>query len=139
MVWNLMERKSKPHYYDRVGLFRMDVLYTGPIDIMSAGDAIVPDFLKSGGMNDRMFFGLFEYARVWATGRFGLVGTYLNYLHKRNEPIELHSESFMKFLMRGINVKEENICFKRVRATGEIMNTDCKGSGFFRPVIYKYK
>ncbi|GMH66992.1 hypothetical protein TrRE_jg8979 [Triparma retinervis] len=121
-AWKMMEESGKT--YSRVGLFRLDVLYTHEISIAATeGEAVVPDFLKSGGKNDRMFFGNIEHARVWATGRFDLVPHFLDSQSKGGY-IGLHSEKFMKFLLREIPVTEKPICFHRVRATGKIVK-DC--------------
>eukprot|EP00520_Triparma_pacifica_P001657 CAMPEP_0118636516 /NCGR_PEP_ID=MMETSP0785-20121206/2669_1 /TAXON_ID=91992 /ORGANISM="Bolidomonas pacifica, Strain CCMP 1866" /LENGTH=300 /DNA_ID=CAMNT_0006527657 /DNA_START=238 /DNA_END=1136 /DNA_ORIENTATION=+ len=121
-AWRMMEERGKE--YKRVGLFRLDALYTHEISIAAKeGGAVIPNFLKSGGMNDRMFFGDVEYARVWATGRFDDVPPFLA-SQSKDSYIGLHSEKFMKFLMRNIPVAEKSICFHRVRATGKILK-DC--------------
>ena len=52
--------------YERVAVFRSDVLYVVPIDI-AKGDAVIPAFGKM--TNDRMFYGLYEHAYVWANIR----------------------------------------------------------------------
>ena len=84
---------------------------------------LIADFLKSGGMNDRMFFGDKEYAKIWATHRFDLIPNVLE-SQRPDKYIGLHSETFMKFLMRNVPVVEKRICFHRVRGTGKIVK-DC--------------
>jgi hypothetical protein len=107
--------------YERVGLFRSDVLYFHPIDI-SEGDAVVPAFGKM--TNDRMFYGLYENAYVWANIRFPSVDCY-----KPQQPTHgLHSEHFMRrqVLPNIPNVTTRyDICFMRVRGTGKINLGDC--------------
>ena len=123
-VWKLMEASEVD--YHRVGLFRLDVLYVHEISITGREDvAVVPNFLKSGGMNDRMFYGRRDHAEVWATKRFDLAQSYIDRYQDRG----LHSEKFMEFLMRKIPVEEKPICFHRVRGTGKIKK-DCS-LGFF--------
>lgn len=133
-VWKMMEDSEIE--YHQVGLFRLDVLYVHDISISAGeGEAVVPDFLPSGGMNDRMFFGRRDYAEVWATKRFGLVQNYID----RYEDRGLHSEKFMEFLMQKIPVEEKPICFHRVRGTGKIKK-DCS-LGFFndlKTMIFGY-
>ena len=74
--------------YDNIGLFRLDVVYMTNIDI-NDGEAVIPHFLPSGGLNDRMFYGKSQYARIWST-RFPFVEEYTN------KTGHLHSESFLK-------------------------------------------
>ena len=105
--------------YARVGLFRIDVRYRSPIDLKD-GDAVVPNWGDYGGMNDRLFYGARQHAKVWATGRFGQVDSYLP-AHKNR----LHSETFMKWLMRDIQPAKTPICFHLVRATGKILTWEC--------------
>lgn len=114
-VWDLMEQDSA--HYDRVGLFRLDVEYTMPINI-SRGDAVVPMFsaAEQGRANDRMFYGLHRYAKVWATERFNNLdlwatnrGDSEEYVHRL---LSLHKVPY---------VKDACICFRRVRANG-VMN-----------------
>jgi len=116
-VWDSMTTK-----YERIGLFRLDVLYTEPIDI-SDGDAVIPDFLHFGGLNDRAFYGLYKWASQWATTRLKKLA-----IRSKEENIyDMHAETFMKYLMRDVPVELKPMCFKRVRATGEI-KPDCKPS-----------
>lgn len=114
-VWDSMTTK-----YKRIGLFRLDVLYTEPIDI-SDGDAVIPDFLHFGGLNDRAFYGVYKWASQWATNRLKK----LDIRSKEENIYDMHAETFMEYLMRDVPVELKPMCFKRVRATGEIKN-DCK-------------
>ena len=72
-VWKLMRIKETQnhHRYDRVGLFRPDVLYNHPINIMGADDengkyeqAVIPSMMYTCtlwcGYNDRMFYGKYS-------------------------------------------------------------------------------
>lgn len=119
-VWDLMTRSSSASRYERVGLFRSDVVYFTDVDI-DAHDAAIPDFEHWWGMNDRMFYGRRKYAKVWAKTRFSQVGDFLH-MHPSKG---LHSETFMAFLMRGIPVQRVTICFHRVRAMGHVEPDGC--------------
>ena len=122
--WFSIQRvwESMPSKYKRVGLFRLDVLYTEPIDIQN-GDAVIPDFHHWGGINDRAFYGLYKWAKQWATARFKKLA-----IRSKQENIyDMHAETFVKYLMRDVPIELKPMCFKRVRATGEIKN-DCKPS-----------
>ena len=122
--WNSIQRvwDSMPTKYERIGLFRLDVLYVTPIDI-SDGDAVIPDFLHFGGLNDRAFYGLYKWASQWATNRLKKLAI----RSKQDNFYDMHAETFMKYLMRDVPVELKPICFHRVRATGKIKN-DCKPS-----------
>jgi len=102
--------------YKRVGFFRLDTLFTTPIDV-NDGDAVIPNF-GMYPMNDRMFYGTREHAEVWATARFPSVASYLKH-HSY-----IRSENYIKWLMKAIPVTLKPICFHRVRAHGTIKN-DC--------------
>lgn len=126
--WNLMvdhEGKTKKKY-ERVGFFRPDVLYTNNIDIQH-GQAVTAKFNnRQGWTNDRLFFGLREYAQIWATKRFSFVETYMNTTFGKEHG--LHSEMFLnKFMIFwNIPLTLQNFCFYRVRATAQIILNDCK-------------
>uniref|UniRef100_A0A7S1FQT1 Uncharacterized protein n=1 Tax=Corethron hystrix TaxID=216773 RepID=A0A7S1FQT1_9STRA len=135
-VWGLMEdsvkkktKKGKP-YYSKVGLFRTDVLYSTPIDI-NDGDAVIPAFANGDGFrNDRMFYGLYGYAKVWATNRYPSVKKYMKTDWGKTHC--LHSERFMNKLIEDIPWETRPICFQRVRAGGVLnkmrnsAKTDCE-------------
>lgn len=137
-VWAKMEafEKGRGKMYDRVGLFRPDVLYQHPISIGDKGEmAVIPSMMYKpttwGGYNDRMFYGNREFAECWATGRFNAVNAYLKW-QKSNPDYAmksgLHSEDFMQWLLVSrcptpLTVKP--ICFKRIRSSGAIKNADC--------------
>lgn len=116
---------SNDIHYDRVGLFRSDVYYVTDIDIMSETEtdvAVIPSFGKMG--NDRMFYGTYENAYVWANIRFPSVDCYEPELPTQG----LHSEHFMeRLILPNIpNWTERNdVCFLRVRGEGEIQDGDC--------------
>uniref|UniRef100_A0A7S1BH99 Uncharacterized protein n=2 Tax=Corethron hystrix TaxID=216773 RepID=A0A7S1BH99_9STRA len=131
-AWDLMEEEGARKYgrrrgrpvYDRVGLFRSDVLYNGDIDIFD-GDAVIP--AHSNGeifANDRMFYGLYDYAKVWAKGRLGKVDEYMK--SEFGKMHCLHSERFMYHLVRELPIEYRDICFNRVRATGAVEKDDCE-------------
>ena len=115
-VWD-----SMPKRYNRVGLFRLDTLYTEPVNINS-GNAVIPDFHHWGGLNDRAFYGLYKWAKIWATDRLKK----LSIRAKENNIYDMHAETFVKYLMRDVPIELKPFCFKRVRATGKIKNDDCK-------------
>lgn len=121
-VWNMM-----PKEYKRVGLFRLDVQFTMPIDI-SEGEAIVPSENKNLGWNDRAFYGSYKWAKVWAT-------TPISHLWKLPEYIRMHHtwtykshEEFMVFVLNDVPVQEKCMCFNRVRmvAHGDPLMKDCE-------------
>jgi len=77
------------------------------------------------GLNDRMFFGETRHAATWALGRFPLVEEYILHLIRENKRDHgLHSEEFMKYLLRDMDVKEKDICFYRIRSHGQLVE-DC--------------
>jgi len=131
-VWNLMKdyrKRNNQGLYDKVGLFRLDVEYQNDI-YMRNGDAVIPNFAHHKGLNDRLFYGSFQYAEVWASKRFDYVKEFVesrySLLRDSNGP-SLHSETFLKALLKRYKVpyKLENICFYRVRGHGEIRKKDC--------------
>ena len=105
--------------YERVGFFRSDVRFVTSIDIFD-GDAVIPNF---GWVNDRMFYGTYENAYIWAKIRFPSVPCYV----PAKADVGMNSEFFMRDLvLKNIpNVTTRNICFYRVRATGYVQNGDC--------------
>jgi len=127
-VWDLMLQVDQN--YTQVGLFRSDVFYTNPIDIFD-GDAVIPQF-ASYPVNDRMFYGKFEYAEIWATHRFRNVPGYLGRAAtgqlKTYARDTLHSEFFMRdgiLHAMPVKVQRKDICFFRVRGTGDVLTNDC--------------
>ena len=122
-VWYLMARSGVR--YARVGLFRLDVQYVTDIDVHDGGDAVVPQFAslpQIDHINDRMVYGTFASAKIWATGRFSHAEKYV-----ASHP-HIHSETFLSDLLATNNVHpvlHPAICFCRVRATGKISVDDC--------------
>jgi len=99
-VWDQMiqHENAKHTIYQRVGLFRTDVLYQNNINI-SDGLAVTGNFDNFANYtNDRIFYGLRKYALLWATGRFSHVKPYLNTMFGKT--CLLHSESFIFHLMQ---------------------------------------
>jgi hypothetical protein len=82
--------------------------------------------------NDRMFYGNYQYAKIWATQRFDRVRKYIH-RNKTRSKMEMmrydkgiHSESFMDYLLRDIpRVHKNPICFWRLRTTGAVRYDDC--------------
>ena len=124
LQWNSIQRvfdwATSVQKYARVGLFRLDVVYKTALCLQDT--AVVPSFGNSGGVNDRLFMGPTEIARVWAT-RFPRVAEY----QQRNRNVQgVHSETFLKFLLERQPVRfDKSVCFWRIRATGKMMR-DCK-------------
>jgi len=123
--WHSIDRvwryANQEHDYKRYGLFRLDVRFAEPIDITN-GDAVIASFHPDRGLNDRGFYGLYKWAKMWATKRFEQVEAQARRNHN-----DLNAESFMKYLMRDVPVELKSMCFNRVRATGKI-KPDCKPS-----------
>jgi hypothetical protein len=121
-VWDMMQEAEQNLNieYERVGLFRTDVQYMTPIDIFD-GDAVIPKF--GFLVNDRMFYGKYEHAHVWAKIRYPSVGCYV----PRHRSINMHSEFFMNdLILKNLpNVTKKDICFYRARANGAIWDDDC--------------
>jgi len=146
-AWKLMENYARQtnQTYRRVGLFRLDVFYTHPIPIMSNDEehAVVPNFLwkevpqerllDNSFVNDRMFYGDYLNAQIWATRRFDLVQKYVD--QNRHSNVKgrygdgIHSESFIQYLLQNItSLQKKDICFWRLRTTGRITIDDCESS-----------
>jgi len=132
-VWKFMESTSKSfykplngtqqkYYYNKVGLFRIDQVYLNPINI-SNGIAVKGDFNldvkkldEKKNCNDRLFYGLYNYSKVWATGRFDFVPAYMKSKGGVNKG--LHSETFLYYLTTNKikpKVEAKHICAVRVR------------------------
>lgn len=139
-VWELMvaHEKRVRKRFDRVGYFRLDVIYTHPIPFSDGGEqeqAVIPSMMYEptvwGGLNDRMFYGRREFAEVWATHRFGTVQEYMKWQGESSiygDMRGLHSENYMRYLLTihgHLPLRIKNICFKRVRSTGVVLDNDC--------------
>mmetsp|Transcript_24966 Transcript_24966/g.53836 ORF Transcript_24966/g.53836 Transcript_24966/m.53836 type:complete len:683 (+) Transcript_24966:125-2173(+) len=140
-AWQTMENyedNTLHKHFHRVGLFRMDVIYTHPIRVNDTTEvAVIPTMMykpkkkKWGGYNDRMFYGKRKYAKLWATERFNSVEPYLEWVYNKPDRLKgLHSETFMEFLLttqnKHIPLTIKDICFNRVRSSGEILTHDCR-------------
>ena len=144
-VWDLMQhyeqskRKSingkHSKFYDQVGLFRSDVYYTKAIDIFDSQGAI-PNFSHFEGYNDRLFYGSYENAEVWASKRFEFTNIFQEKYMSPYDDSEskfkkhgYHSETYLKNLMNHyqITVEAKDHCVWRVRAGGKIQARDCDG------------
>ena len=121
-VWHLMEASGRT--YRRVGLFRLDSVFTRPIALSaySAPGVVCDPSMRGGGWCDRMFLGDFHVARRWASQRFSTAEEYV----KTNK--ELHAETFMQHLLKDLQVEEGRICIRVVRACGPrgIQTSDCE-------------
>ena len=131
-VWDYMtEFEGKQNIqYERVGMFRSDVLYQTPINIFEGGDAVIPKF--GFLVNDRMFYGTRRNAHIWSKIRFS--GMLTPGCYKRRHPsIGMHSEFYMKdFILQKMSTstntqvyEDLNICFFRVRSNGDVETDDC--------------
>jgi len=125
-VWSLMRQP-----YTQVGLFRLDVHFTNPINVSDSA-AAVPNWGHWSGVNDRMFYGSYDNARVWANSRFPLVEKYIK--TKKGKKKGLHSESYMRFVLKYMNIpfEEKPICFNRLRANGNTCEDCYEDEDFFR-------
>ena len=143
-VWDLMQEheaeilqdsdiSNDNHYYKRVGLFRSDVFYTDPIPINNMREvAAIADFGHWGGYNDRMFYGTYSNAAVWASGRFNFTSTFeKEYMTFGERHDGYHSESFVFSLLNhhGIEPTMKGICLWRVRSGGKLKSDDCSPNG----------
>jgi len=143
-VWDLMRQhevrllqgNENEKYYDQIGLFRSDAIYTEPIHIYD-DDAISPSFGQYNGYNDRLFYGKYKYAKIWASKRFHFATTFEEtYMEhesvrkgkgKKRKQQGYHSESYLKHLMDHYRVpmKTKDICVWRVRSGPRIRIEDC--------------
>jgi len=140
------KHKEANHYYEQVGLFRSDVFYTRPIDIFDS-QAAVPNFAHHRGINDRLFYGSYDNAKIWASQRFAFVDIFENKYIKPLEHQDLdawskirklfgakfkdgyHSESFLMNLLNhyGVRVDLRDHCVWRVRTGKRLLANDCDG------------
>mmetsp|Transcript_5717 Transcript_5717/g.8080 ORF Transcript_5717/g.8080 Transcript_5717/m.8080 type:complete len:736 (-) Transcript_5717:371-2578(-) len=142
-VWRLMARHERTRLhrrYRRVGLFRLDMVYTHSIEIVPEGDdgeelAVIPSIMYQQsnwfGYNDRMFYGTRAFAEIWATDRFGSVDDYMHWQKRHTDTKKkdgLHSEDFLRFLLTQkwrIPLTIKDFCFQRVRSNGVVLTNDC--------------
>jgi hypothetical protein len=147
-VFELMETTAKKYNktYDRVGMFRSDVMYMNPIDIsrldLGVPDtynkyAVIPSFCRYP-VNDRMIYGPTQAVQVWATQRFQLIE---DRVKQASDPgNEMHSESFLATqvfptIENHYNIPihlNQDICFARTRSDYTVMVGDCRKSGTTR-------
>jgi len=117
-------------YYETIGLFRMNVMYTTPIDVHD-GNAVIPDFANGADFrNDRMFYGRYAHAERWATGRFPFVKKYMSTDFGKAHC--LHSERFMSKLIEDVPWETRPICFQRVGGGGKDLYNMTAGKKEFR-------
>jgi hypothetical protein len=135
-VWNLLEQYEQRNSatFKRVGLFRLDVRYTEPVNIKTKDAVVIPSLMFQNAnwpraVNDRLFFGDRHFAQIWASDRFSSVEGYLAWQKTTDSSNRgLHSEDFVAYLMKKkwkMPFKQQDICFQRVRSNGAIKNQDC--------------
>lgn len=146
-VFQLMERHAgeKNIKYTRVGMFRSDVMYLTPIDIMKLdkktmdveqNQFVIPIF-EAYPVNDRMIYGPYEAVKVWSTKRFELIEERVKDPNAAGNV--MHAESFMA---ESIFPAIENlgyplhlnpdICFLRTRSNTMVILSDCFRRGAVR-------
>lgn len=124
-------------YYTNVGLFRIDVYHATPIENINKSKftAVVPSFGSYGGSNDRLFYGTYENARLWAD-RFGFSEEFETKYIKTRGPKQsnkrqnngYHSEYYLGKLMEHFKMdveRSDDICLWRIRAEGRLSIGDC--------------
>ncbi len=132
---------NKNHYYQQVGLFRSDVYQVDPIDIFNS-NAAVPNFANNEGYNDRIFYGSYQNAALWAD-RFGFAPIFEDkYMFSKNRWNMLlkslglkkghdgyHSEYILWNVMhhQNIQIDQRDICMWRIRNGKRLQVTDCGG------------
>ena len=108
-VWDLMEASGNK--YDRVGIFRLDTRFPHPISVNDGRPGVACSHrLAWGGLCDRAFYGNYDVVKQYASEKFARAHEYAE------EHGDLHSERFVRYLMRGFNIVAEEICVHRVRA-----------------------
>lgn len=124
--------------YERVGFFRLDVIYMHPINILTNESAVIPPLMFSQGfknnfLNDRLFYGDRDIGAIWASERFDSVDEFISWKMSNKDKVTfsgLHSEEMLRFLLiekhrLSANITLRNICFQRVRTTGKVLTSDC--------------
>jgi hypothetical protein len=145
-AWESMEKHASSNgiKYERIAMMRSDVVYLTPIDIFRSApsnsssenrfdefnnQSVIPGFARFP-VNDRMFYGPYEAAEIWATGRFSRLE---DFVYRNHRP--LNSEQFLAAMImpaireRAISVGvDPGICFLRARADGSVWNDCHQGS-----------
>jgi hypothetical protein len=136
-VWNFMKEHASFQNirYERVAMMRSDVVYLTPIDIFKShgifdtfnNHSVIPGFAQ-GPVNGRMFYGPYEAAEIWATGRFPRLDDYIYKLHRYLHPERFLSAAILPAIRAlSISVEEDpGICFWRARADQSLW-VDCGG------------
>ena len=138
-VWKLMRQYEKKklgplmsnedHYYQQIGLFRTDVYQVNSVDIFNS-NATVPNFAHYWGYNDRLFYGSYRNAALWAD-RFGFSPIFEEkYMYTPEDDFQsdgYHSEYFLGTLMDHYNVSVDlqDVCVWRIRGGKRLQVTDC--------------
>ena len=106
--------------YDICVVVRPDLLYMDAIKLDEVCNCIhanyiyTPDFHQFGGLNDRFAFGRFDTMKVYCTRQ----KEYMQYSKSKS----LHSESFLKHVLRNENNKFTHMYARRVRFNGVIID-----------------
>jgi len=124
----LLAHKGDNHYYQQIGLFRSDVYHVNKIDIFNS-NATIANFGHYNGYNDRLFYGSYDNAAIWAN-RFGFSSIFEEkYIksRKKGQRGSYHSETFVKQLMthHNISIDMQDICVWRIRNGKRLQVTDC--------------
>lgn len=142
-VWELMRKnemmkgkggEDEMVYYEQVGLFKSDVYYISPINIMDS-IASLPNHSYNWGYNDRMFYGHRKNAEVWAD-RFSFTEKFendfmtkfdANGTEEKNNCNGYHSESFLRHLLRehDVEVQPRAICTWEIIEASQLSTNDC--------------
>jgi hypothetical protein len=179
-VWNLMmlsasqqqlqlSSSSNIPYYQQIGMFRSDVVYLTPMDIYENPEekakknhhdqqqrqqkpfVVIPNF-GNYPVSDRMIYGHYDGVKIWATNRFDLLHTHVNWIYQYDSGWGLHSERYMNYTIfpyirsngtttitlpsNTINndqkekdvitiVRHPTMCFVRARSDESIWMNDC--------------
>ena len=140
-VFRLMENHAAKLgiTYDRVGMFRNDVMYLTPIDIYNNDNitginnthTVVPSF-AAYPVNDRMIYGPYDAVEIWSTKRFELIEKRAKLKAPGYLGWTMHSESFLASTIfpaieeLGYKIhKDSGICFLRTRADQSVMCEPC--------------
>ncbi len=139
----LLAHKGDNHYYRQIGLFRSDVFYVNAVDIFNS-DASIADFAHFTGYNDRMFYGSYDNAAIWAD-RFGFSPIFEErYMEERDDTEWVydgyHSEFYLKNLMmhHDVSIDMQDVCVWRIRNGKRLQVSDCDEKDDYSPGLRKY-
>jgi len=118
-LWNLAKQDSAKPNYDFVIYCRPDVKYVTQLDVsqllkMKENEISIPDFHWHGGLNDRFAYGKPEVMKIYGNRNKQALE------YSKNK--KLHSETFLKEILKGVKIVKNGVHFCRVRANGNIVN-----------------